>query len=319
MVGFDSDYYSSCFSTTNDEKEIIFLNNTLGNGFLSKVQKLCVSEITNKVITVPFKNIWMNDFSGWLKNYEQDVCFVFSKNQSWLLKYKNGKYFDILREKYPGCKIIMYLGNIMSSYYKFEVEFFKTRCDYLISYDEEDARKYDLIYLPLPYGKVYIENDHNISEFDVFFCGKAKDRLEDILRIYEYLSNNGLNCLFFVSGVKGAKKSSEHIIYNRRLKYSRYLQYMKKSKIILEVIPKGSFGDTLRVKEALTYGKLLITDNKNICFRDFYNPEQIFVYDKNYGIDLEKLKRNMNKEFSGKEFNEFFCTIEALCSKAKKQ
>ncbi|WP_175475078.1 hypothetical protein [Butyrivibrio sp. ob235] len=287
----------------------------MGNGVLSKIQDVCVSELVNKYINIPLKHIWMNDYSKWLKYCEYDICFVFSKTQSWLLYYSNGIYIDYLRKKYPTCKIVLYLGDLISSYYKFDVNFFINKCDYVISYDSEDARKYHLLYAPLPYSEVDISNDDGIPEFDVFFCGKAKDRLDKIYELYDYLISSGMTVRFFVTGVDNKCQCRTDIVFNKKMNYSRYLQYMKKSKAIVEIRQRESVGDTLRVKEALTYGKLLITDNIEINTREYYNPNQIYIYTRKTGINLEKFKDNKKLNFETVIFDELYMMLHEICYK----
>ncbi len=317
LVGFSPDYYNNCFYKMKDIDSFIFLDNTMGNGVLSKLQKICVSERVNKLVNIPFKRIWINDFSKWLGKgiYEDDICFVFSKNQSWLLEYHDGLYFQILRKKYPRSKIVMYLTDVISSFFEFDVSFFKEKCDYVFSYDKDDSENYDLMYVPLPYSKVTIPKDKRLQNFDVFFCGKAKNRLDEIHNIYDYLTDNGFKCLFFVTGVERSKRRSDGIIYNHRIKYSKYLQYMSNSKAILEVIQKDSNGDTLRVKEALSYSKLLITNNCDIIRSVHYNPEQIFIYEKKSGMNINLFKKNLGAKFDAVSFEEFYQIINELCMK----
>ena len=317
MVGFDSDYMKYCFSDMMNYDTFLFLNNTMGDGMLSKIQKLCVSEVTNKHFNVPLKQIWMSDYSRWLKYCEYDICFVFSKSQSWLLEYNGGEYIRRLRKQYPSCKIVLYLGDLISSYVRFDVNFFLSNCDHVISYDADDSSRYHLIYAPLPYSKVSIPEDSAIPAFDVFFCGKAKNRLEEIHSIYDFLTNKGLKALFFITGVKKNEQKRDGIVYNRRLKYSEYLQYMNKSKAIVEIKQKDSVGDTLRVKEAFTYGKMLITDNSEINKRAFLNSEQVFIYNEKTGIDIEKFLLNKGKVYEEIKFDELFQVLNKICDKDK--
>ncbi len=309
MIGFDKDYFNYCFAEMKNDDNYVFLNNTMGSGFLSKLQKICCTEVVNKKFEVPFKQLWMNSYKTILKDTD-NVCFVFSKSQSWLLSYKNGYYIDKLRKLYPNCKIMLYLADIISTYYKFDVDFFKNICDYVITYDKSDSEKYGILYCPMAYAKIDGLEDN--IENDVFFCGKAKDRLEDIYDIYDVLNSNGLKCDFYVTDVPKEKiKESYNIHYNEKISYKEYLNHVAKAKGIIEVIQKNSSVATLRFKEALAYGKVLITNNENI--ETNYNKKQIYVYSNLKEIDIDSISESLNLKFSSCKFDELYYFLEKLC------
>ena len=149
-------------------------------------------------------------------------------------------------------------------------------------------------------------------ENDVFFCGKAKDRLEDIYEIYNVLNSNGLKCDFYVTDVPKEKiKENYNIHYNEKISYKEYLNHVAKSKGIVEVIQKNSSVATLRFKEALAYGKVLITNNENV--ETNYNKKQIYVYSNLKEIDIDSIKESLNLKFSYCKFDELYHFLEKLC------
>lgn len=305
FVGFSYEYNKVCL------KRFImlegnFLYEGLGkNRFENWLQKLHCCESVNRYVDIPFKSIWFRDFSELNLCSEDKVCFIFSKSQSWVLQYNGGLYIKQLRDKNPNCKIILYLWDLISSYYKFDVEFFKKECDAVLSYDAGDAEKYGLIYCPTPYSSAEVADNTEIEAFDVYFCGKAKNRLQDIFKVYLYLKKNNLKCCFFITGVsEKQKKYKEDITYNRRISYYRNLQYVKKAKFILDIIQKNSKGDSLRIKEAVTYGKKIITNNPEVKKNNYYSPENICVFSKVDDISKEFLANPQKANYKNTDFNE---------------
>lgn len=71
-----------------------------------------------------------------------------------------------------------------------------------------------------------------------------------------------------------------------------------KSKCILEIVPEGITGSTLRVSESIIYRKKLLTNNKSLLNNKFYNPSHMFVFDN---ID-DKILEFMKKEVKSSEF-----------------
>lgn len=280
FIGFQHVYSRVCLSKYIQAENVFFYEGT-GKGKLTcRLQKIHCCESVNKIIDLPLKSVWFNNFSNARISADDDIYFIFSKSQSWLLQYKNGQYINQLKRKYPKCKIILYLWDLISSYYKFDVCFFKEKCDLVLTYDLGDSQKYEIIYCPTPYSPVKIIDDSNIKQFDVYFCGKAKNRLNDIFEVYMYLKNNNMKCKFFITDVpRKQQRFKEDITYNKRISYYQNLQYLQKSRIVLDIVQKGSKGDTLRIKEAVTYGKKIITNNLEVRNNPYYVINNICVYE----------------------------------------
>ncbi len=315
FIGFQHSYSKVCLEKYIRLENNFYYAGTGRNGFTNKIQKLHCCEFINKYIDLPFKSIWFNDFSELNLASRDKICFVFSKSQSWLLQYKDGLYIKKLKKIYPNCKIILYLWDLISSYYKFNVTFFKEKCDSILTYDQGDAEKYGLIYCPTPYSKIAISNNTQIEAFDVYFCGKAKNRLNELLEIYDYLERNNLSCRFFITGVpKKKQKYKKSIIYNKKISYYHNLQYLQKAKFVLDVVQKGSKGDTLRIKEAVTYGKKIITNNTEVKNNTYYSENSICIFERVSDISREFLDDYHKCTYKNYEFNEFEKILDMICN-----
>lgn len=304
MIGFQTDYDQACFAKYSKENNFKFFYNTANMKFIEALQKLHCCESVNRYINLPLKAIWFNLFGNSIE-CTSEICFIFSKSQSWLLAYKQGKYINLLRNKYPKCKIVLYLRDLINSYYKFDVKFFKDKCDAVLSYDNGDASKYGLLFCNSPYSIMDIYTRLDFSECDIYFCGKAKNRLDELYKLYEYFVNKAKKCKFIITGVPKEKVRKDlDIQYNKKISYYENLQYIQSTKCILDVVQQNSMGETLRVKEAITYGKKLITNNQNVEKRPFYSKDRIYIYNKIEEIDMDFLQgvcEPLDYEFSNFE------------------
>ena len=152
----------------------------------------------------------------------------------------------------------------VNRYLGIEFENFCPYFDKVITIDEGDAERYGLELHPFFYSAIPKE-DLAIPESDCFYVGNAKERLDDLLAVYELFLSMGLKCDFHIVGVSEERqKYQESIIYNKPMNYDDVVCHIKKSKMLLEIMQEGQTSGTLREHEAVIYGKKLITNNKYI-------------------------------------------------------
>lgn len=151
-----------------------------------------------------------------------------------------------------------------------------------ITFDKGDAKKYKLSYytpfIRLPFDEVSVEED-----IDFYFCGLAKDRAKTLLQLKETLEKANYKCLFIIPGI-----TQEHGV-----PYDENLQFVKRSKCIIDIYQKEQIGLTRRPLEALFYNKKLITNNTDIINYDFYNSNNIFILEQ---INISSISNFMDKE-----------------------
>lgn len=124
----------------------------------------------------------------------------------------------------------------------------------------------------------------------VIYLGYAKERKDLLLQIYEYLEGNQVSCDFCIPDLNMGNYEK---IKQNPMKYSEYLEYVKKSDVILELQQEGAVGYTLRTWEAIVFEKKLITNNLFIKNAPFYNEEYIQVICCAQDIDIEWIKRDL--------------------------
>ncbi|WP_151197417.1 hypothetical protein [Eggerthella sp. YY7918] len=187
---------------------------------------------------------------------------------------------DYVNEKFPEVYHVVYWDDLVKRHEYDAVDFAKKNFDLVFTYDKGDAEKFDIEYYPSFYSKL-----NNIEatrvEQDVLFIGNAKNRYEEIISAYDSLSGQGVNCRFYINGVKNSKqKAREGIIYNETFSYREVLNMVVNSNCILDIAQKNSVGYSLRINEALFYSKKLLSNNPNITEIPQYDARYMKVFSR---------------------------------------
>lgn len=281
----DDDYYKVSYNELLKNKGVKYIGSELdsNNKLLTFFYKMHTSPLTNKFVNLPFKNIW--NCKMFTNTFEDNkpICFIFFPGRR--KEYDNG-LMTYLKKKYKDSKFILYYQDMIGRSKMPEIELFKKEFDLILSFDHSDVLKYNLNYYPLVYSEIDVPNVVT-EESDVYFVGKAKNRLEDIRAAHKLLKNAGLKCDFHVTGVATEDIRDDGIIYNMSVSYMENLQRIKKTKCMLEIMQKGGHGYTLRYCEAIMYDKKIITNNPEVEKAPFYSKERIQVVKRLDDIDAK--------------------------------
>ena len=259
------------------------------NWILRLLNKIHCSKKINTLVNLPFKQIWSKFY---FKDYfDSDVdVFIFFANRDYLVKQGYWKY---LKRKYPKAKFVLYFRDLVSGYKTLDIQFYKDNFDLLITYDDEDAAKFNIIRSPDVYVAVksILSTLDGKKSTDVFFVGKAKNRLDTILYFFEYFRERGITTDFSIIGVpEGKRKYEDEINYSRKLPYLEVLQRIMNCNCILDIIQEGSKGFTLRIFESIVYNKRLITNNTNLRESYLYDSANMRVIEDSDSIDTEFIR-----------------------------
>lgn len=184
-------------------------------------------------------------------------------------------YMRWLHKHCPTCKIILFFDNPVNP--KYSPDGFSDEWCTKWTSDKADAEKYNLhLYQGGGYFRQWKASKTNPPEYDVFYIGKDKKRLELLKRIEEALNSHGAKTLFYITWERGWQKKDDGI-HKPFLPYDGVLDYIGKSRAILHLIEGAQNGITLRIQESLIHRVKLITDDVNIVDYDFYNPNNIFI------------------------------------------
>lgn len=231
---------------------------------------------------------------------KKDFCFVFISDV-WDIQFM--KY---LKRIYPNSKIVMALRDLVKTKWFYNELIEANLVDYWMSYDKGDCEEYGMTYFSEFESKIEISTCSNVPYSDVFFTGRAKQRLPQLIECYDYLTSLGLKCLFIILDAPEDKKEErDGIIYtDTYMSYRRMLEYSIRSKCLLDINQEGATGYTSRFLEAVIYNKLLLTNTRGIEEHPLYDSRYIKEFRSIQEVPLsffdnkDDICYNYNNEFS---------------------
>lgn len=227
-------------------------------------------------------------------NDERNVYLFFYGRLPWV----ENRILDYLKKKHKNCLTVCYFQDLIAKK-NVDIEKIKKQFDLVLDYDEEEANRYKIIYAPTPFSYVSLESSSN-SETDVYFVGKAKERLREIYEVFDLLTSNGFKCDFYITDVAEKDKINKHGLHyiNKNLSYVDNLRKVNKAKIVLELMQVGAVGYTLRTWEAIAYNKVLLTNNISLNKTPLVNQYNILAFEKFDEAAIEKLKAYKKKIYT---------------------
>ena len=295
ILGHEWDLYKIAYSDILQNKSVTYIGGYKPKSkFFRFLYKVHLSPKINQYVNLPFKRLWNKYF---LSNIDKEAKTVFLIFQNWLSIDNTIHTIDFLRDTYKKGRIVLFLQDIVASFKNMydntpiDILLYKEKCDIVITYDKNDSRKYGLLYHPTVFSHKPLPI-YEKFDYDVFFIGKYKGRLDLLLDIYKRLSSYGLNCKFIVLNVpKEKQQMPEKIEYiNHIIGYLEVLQYINRSKCILEILQPGAVGYTYRLWEAISYNKYLISNNQSLRGSDFYESKYISIFNTVNDIDVSFMK-----------------------------
>ena len=251
----------------------------------------------NKYFSLPFKKAWYpfyfkNDFET-----TKPICFVVSTNNLPI------DYLYYLKKKYPGCRMVKIHRDLLKITYMnpdYSESNMKKIFDFRMSIDQKESEKYGLVHFHEIESKIELTQSKEYPQFDVFFAGKAKDRLPKLIEAYDRFTKAGLKCFFYITNAKQDQmKPRDGIVYSDKLMpYLDMLKYSINSRCMFDINQEGALGFTSRFLEAVIYNKLLITDNPSVLESKYYNPEFIQYFEKVSTIDASFVSEAKNVDYN---------------------
>lgn len=303
VLGSAADFYRASYAdlySRSDSKYIWKIIDT-DSKLLNFIYKLHKSPKLNKIVQLPWQSVWNRFvYKGSFEN-DKPICFVLFGSRK---KEIDCGLIEYLRKRYPRCKIAFFYQDMVKRSMMPDIDGVKEKADIVLSFDQVDAETYGVYYYPLVYSRVDIPKNEKIERSDVYFVGKAKDRLDKIISAYEVFKNAGLKCDFHIIGVEKENRKYEHeIVYQDQMPYLENLQRIQACKCMLEIMQGGGHGYTLRYCEAIMYDKAIITDNPEVVKAPFYNPSLIQHFVDAMDIDpvfVENVSARMDYGFKEK-------------------
>ena len=293
-------YIDICVRDLYEKENIQVVNLPLDNHscFLRYLFAIHNSKRINRIIKLPFKNIWYpyifeNRFTD-----NKKLCFI-------LIETRLPEDFLLyLKQRYQGCKIVALHRDFIHKSVGLKLN---KLFDIEMTYDSSESLKYGMPLFSEFESKVNIPIKEQ-CESDVFFAGRAKDRLPALLKAYNIFTNAGLKVYFFLTSVPIEDQVQlPGIEYaDRYMTYKEMLFHTVNTKCVLEIVQGGGQeGYTSRFLESVIYGKKLITNCEYVSNSKFYDPQKIqiisdvnninvdFITDEDYIVSYD-----YNNEFS---------------------
>lgn len=257
------------------------------HGFKSKIQqillRLCFSSLVNKFIRTPFSSYIYPRLYPHKFDNNKPICFIFFRNHEQV--YATG-YIDYLRKRFPSCKTALFLQDIVRLKTNFTFEQVRDNFDIILSYDKKDATDFGLLYHSTPMSYISFSSNQDTTKSDLYFCGKAKNRYKEIVKIYNFCRRSGLKCDFYVMDLGEEEERIEGIHYpEHNFSYIENLQHVKNTKCVLEIMQQGADGFTPRLWESIMYDCHLLSNNRYILQSPYYTTDSIHIYS-----DIEKIE-----------------------------
>ncbi len=199
---------------------------------------------------------------------------------------------SLFRKKYKNSIHVALLYDVILAK-KIDMECLKNMYDEVYIYDKEAAKEFGITFFPPCYSKNFETPSEESEIYDVSFVGHAKNRLPEIIKVYEKLTAIGLKCKFYIVGAEeSTQKYKEGIVYESKyLSEEAYFHsYIEPSKCLLEIANKGTDALTARVREAVMYDKKIISNNQNLKKYKYYNEDMMQVYENIEDINVNFLR-----------------------------
>lgn len=284
--------YEDCIINSIKDTVNAYYFKPFQNKFVKRLYMIHNSRPLNNKKELPLKTVWFKRALKGMRISREDIVY-FLLYESFHLSYSR-KFLLYLKSSFPKCKLCFMYLNPVTDLISGKVQKVTDCLDAVITFNEKDAKKYNLSFAPLQPYKLPICIDKNIPESDVFFIGADKGRLPKLLSIYEKLSSEGIKCDFHIVGVsEDQQKYSDQIRYNQKILYSEVLARVYASKCILEVLQKDEDYLSIRTFEAIQYHKKLLTESRSVKKYGFYDPEVIQVFDNPEHIDTRFITKTV--------------------------
>lgn len=303
------DFYAFAFNDVIKLPNVKYITPYIPLKPLRWLNNIHMSSKINSVIRLPFKKIWNSYYCREIHNNNKPFCFIILLD--WFAK--DTGFVEYLRDRYPLSKIVFFFGDLLGSRKMqfsgkdLDIDHMKSISDMMITYDIDESRKYGIHYHHIPYSYNSVAGlTLNRYVSDIYFLGKAKNRLQDVYDAFYKLKEHGLRLKFILAEVPiGYRINEPEIIYldSKPLSYLENLRYVVNSKCLLEIIQHNSSGYTSRTLEAIMYEKKIITNNTTLGRAPFYNPDYISIINTIDSIDTKFLKSIKENNNTGVDYN----------------
>ena len=199
---------------------------------------------------------------------------------------------DMLKSAYPNAKLVLYYWDSVKNIPDGEkkINYF----DKVFTFDPNDAKKYNLPFLPVPYGEEYTNYEESGNyEYDVAFIGTAHSlRPRVVKQIKKQCEDMGRRCftyfysphilVYFLN--KLTNKDYKYLPFKevnfKALSTEEVCRIYNSSRCVMDIEHPRQNGTTTRPVEMLPMKKKIITTNKYVKNFEFYNQNNFLIIDR---------------------------------------
>lgn len=294
VIMFDSDSHASRLMfrdlssrpNTVETSDIFDIKNPL----LKLVNKVHMSGAINRKIALPFRQVWDSFYTAQVAEQHPKQNFIFIFTNVSVKKFRL-EYLQKL-EKLPNVRLVLIAVDPFLNTFLCPLDIMRqVHFDLIYSFDKSDCEKYGMIYTQSLYSK-RTDIVPSKETFDLFFVGRAKDRLQTLQNIALKAAEQGCKCGFFILDVKAEqRKSIPGVTYlDHVLPYDDVLPMILSSNCLLDLVQQGQNGYTMRIYEAIFYNKRLITNNASVRDFRYYTPSGMQIIQDETEIDVSLIK-----------------------------
>lgn len=273
--------------------------------FLRKLRQIHFSNVANRKGWLPLKRGW--DFSNTLRLSDLDPAkrnyVIFQTG----IKF-SAHYIERLKREKNACIVLYMPDNVRTmnmAQSREEFERFKEHyhIDQVYSFDKKDCEEFGMEFfdfysmLPETGQNVRRSRDGKLKVLYVGGC-RSYQRLNTLHELYDKLKDLA-DCTFYLNGVAPELASRRGIFYNHPLSYAEVVKLVQQHDVIVEIMNGTQAGNTLRLKEAVCYNKLLLTNNQTVVDSPYYNSRYMQVFDKVEDINLSAFDLHPDYPYQG--------------------
>lgn len=284
-----------------------FVDNLEKLGFHIKLLYLSGSDFAYKNIGQRITNFFRKTFLG-DKTYKQNLKDNFDSillNQALSKIDKIVDYTLVIRPDYFSPKAIKNLKKKTKNLIAYQWDGLDRYAgakelislfDRFFLFDIDDYKKYKKIFPNVFFTSNFYFEVHKTAKLPnkkkkVFFIGSfIESRMDEIIYLTKIFSDLNLeldvNLLYFNNNTPLKYQNSDINFINENITYLEVLEKIRDADIILDFIDTIHGGLSLRTFEALNFSKKLITNNKIVMDYDFYNIDNILVWNQQIDKDL---------------------------------
>ncbi len=192
---------------------------------------------------------------------------------------------DLIKETLPfiknhGKRLIAYFWDSFSRIPegKETIDYF----DKFFSFEPKDVKRHNLLFLPNFYSPDLVIDKNKKTHFDLSYVASYDDRLDILEKILVSLSPLDLKTNINILATKtiASKNKNEKSItwFTDVLPRKETIRIMNDSNVLLDIAQPKQEGLSFRFFEAMILEKKIITTNQSVNTYDFFNPNNIFIW-----------------------------------------